>query len=212
MQYSEEELQTIIAGQEEEESAKEKKKKEGEWDCHFTDLAVITLPEGQPDADPVKVNEYVFERPLGAGMCVRMHACMHVCAYVWICMYVDAYGCTCTLFFGFYLAKRPVMSMCVDVLKHHGDSYVYMRILTYSCTSWNLKGAFGAVKLAHREVGSPPYRKYAIKMMSRHRLKRMKQSVVTGADGRMVVRTGEDMVCIVCMYCMFEHVCLYSSL
>lgn len=40
---------------------------EEEWDCQFTDLAVITNPPNQPDGDPVKVNEYVFEKHLGAG-------------------------------------------------------------------------------------------------------------------------------------------------
>lgn len=40
---------------------------EEEWDCHFTDLAVLTYPKGQPEGDPSKVNEYEFERYLGAG-------------------------------------------------------------------------------------------------------------------------------------------------
>ena len=87
----------------------------------MTEMAVITLPEGHPDGDPVKVNEYVLEGHLGAG-------------------------------------------------------------------------SFGNVKKARREVGSPPFQKYAIKMMSRHRLRRFKSSVVAGADGRMVVKTGVDMV------------------
>lgn len=96
--------------------------KEGhDWDCNMTEVAVITLPEGHPDGDPVKVNEYVLEGHLGAG-------------------------------------------------------------------------SFGNVKKARREVGSPPFQKYAIKMMSRHRLRRFKSSVVAGADGRMVVKTGVDMV------------------
>lgn len=38
-----------------------------EWDCIFTDLAVLTFPEGQPEGDPVKVNEYELDEHLGAG-------------------------------------------------------------------------------------------------------------------------------------------------
>jgi hypothetical protein len=42
----------------------------------------------------------------------------------------------------------------------------------------------------------PPYKQYAVKALSKQRLRRMKKSVVAGADGRMVVKTGEDMVCV----------------
>lgn len=57
-------------------------------------------------------------------------------------------------------------------------------------------GSFGSVRLARRVVTGegPPYKEYAVKALSKQRLRRMKKSVVTGADGRMVVKTGEDMV------------------
>lgn len=59
-----------------------------------------------------------------------------------------------------------------------------------------LPGSFGSVRLARRVVTGegPPYQQYAVKALSKQRLRRMKKSVVTGADGRMVVKTGEDMV------------------
>ena len=81
----------------------------------------VVCPEGQPEADPIKVNEYALMDHLGAG-------------------------------------------------------------------------AFGNVKKARREVGEPPFQTYAIKIMSRHRLRRFKTSVMSGVEGRMTVKTGIDMV------------------
>ena len=93
----------------------------GGWDCHHADLATVVYPEGQPEADPVKVNEYALLEHLGAG-------------------------------------------------------------------------AFGNVKKARREVGEPPFQTFAIKIMSRHRLRRFKTSVMSGVEGQMTVKTGIDMV------------------
>lgn len=57
-------------------------------------------------------------------------------------------------------------------------------------------GSFGSVRLARRVVPREggPAKQYAVKALSKQRLRRMKKSVIAGADGRMVVRTGEDMV------------------
>ena len=54
-------------GEEEEEGETDGGGGDEEWDCQFTDVAMITTPENQPDGDPVKVNEYVFEKHLGSG-------------------------------------------------------------------------------------------------------------------------------------------------
>eukprot|EP00624_Nannochloropsis_granulata_P007319 evm.model.NODE_7173_length_8571_cov_21.853226.1 len=98
----------------------EEKAAQNEWDCHHTDSVTLTYPEGEPEGDPVKVNEYVLEGHLGAG-------------------------------------------------------------------------AFGNVKKAKREVGEPPFQTFAIKIMSRHRLRRYKTSVMSGVEGQMTVKTGIDM-------------------
>lgn len=60
-------------------------------------------------------------------------------------------------------------------------------------------GSFGSVRLARRivpgeEADAANAKQYAVKALSKQRLRRMKKSVLTGADGRMVVKTGEDMV------------------
>lgn len=138
-----------------------------EWDCHFTDLAVLTYPKGQPEGDPSKVNEYEFEKYLGAGAFTPV---LILQCHVWeIGLHVAA---SCP---GFFLMSRP----------NHAP---------HSCTP--LAGSFGSVRLARRVVTgeAPPYKEYAVKALSKQRLRRMKKSVVTGADGRMVVKTGEDMV------------------
>jgi hypothetical protein len=54
-------------------------------------------------------------------------------------------------------------------------------------------GAFGSVKLGERRVGSPPYHKYAIKMLSRMRLRKRRQ-IQNDGQGGMIIRTAEDMV------------------
>ena len=108
-------------GPDEDEEEEEGGEAHSGWDCHHTDLVTVTYPEGQPEAEPVKVNEYALEGHLGAG-------------------------------------------------------------------------AFGNVKKARREVGEPPFQKYAIKIMSRHRLRRFKTSVMSGVEGQMTVTTGIDMV------------------
>ena len=51
-----------------------------EWDCHFTDLAVLTYPKGQPEGDPSKVNEYEFEKYLGAGAFISV---LRLQCHVW---------------------------------------------------------------------------------------------------------------------------------
>lgn len=103
------------------ETDEEEDGEEHDWDCHMTDLAALTYPPGQAEADPIKVNEYAVDGFLGAG-------------------------------------------------------------------------AFGNVKRARREVGPPPYQTYAIKIMSRHRLRRFKSSVMSVGGSHMEVKTGIDMV------------------
>ncbi|EWM27250.1 ser thr kinase [Nannochloropsis gaditana] len=103
------------------ETDEEEDGEEHDWDCHMTDLAALTYPPGQAEADPIKVNEYAVDGFLGAG-------------------------------------------------------------------------AFGNVKRARREVGPPPYQTYAIKIMSRHRLRRFKSSVMSVGGSHMEVKTGIDMM------------------
>jgi hypothetical protein len=50
------------------------------------------------------------------------------------------------------------------------------------------------VKLCQREVGEPPYSQFAVKISSKHRLRKKKMTIMSEEGGGMIVKTGEDMV------------------
>jgi len=55
-------------------------------------------------------------------------------------------------------------------------------------------GAFGTVVEVERRVGESPYRRFALKVLAKKRLKKMRQTFFDEEKGIMVIQTGEDLV------------------
>ena len=85
--------------------------------------------------------------------------------------------------------RRDWSARETDVIEHtvddNGDEYLneYRLIRTLG------EGSFGKVKLCERACGEPPHRQFAVKMMSRTQLAKMKEYKKAAATGSMVVVT-----------------------